>query len=101
LEALPTREGLLFIGSKGKLLSDMTLTAVMRRMKVDAVPHGLRSSFRTWAADHTNHPREVCEQCLAHTTGTNVELAYQRSDLFEKRRQVMDEWASFVKEKQP
>jgi len=101
LEALPTREGLLFIGSKGKLLSDMTLTAVMRRMKVDAVPHGLRSSFRTWAADHTNHPREVCEQCLAHTTGTNVELAYQRSDLFEKRRQVMNEWASFVEEKQP
>ena len=96
LKSLPAREGLLFGGMKSKPLSDMTLTAVMRRMKVDAVPHGLRSSFRTWAADYTNHPREVCEQCLAHTTGSEVEQAYQRSDLFEKRRQVMDEWADFV-----
>jgi integrase len=96
LGALPSREGLLFPGVKGKPLSDMTLTAVMRRMGMDAVPHGLRSSFRTWAADFTNHPREVCEQCLAHTTGSQVELAYQRSDLFEKRKQVMDEWAAFV-----
>ncbi len=96
LSSIPAREGLLFPGAKGKPLSDMTLTAVMRRMKIDAVPHGLRSSFRTWAADYTNHPREVCEQCLAHTTGSDVELAYQRSDLFEKRRQVMDEWASFA-----
>jgi integrase len=101
LNSLPSREGLVFPGSKGKPLSDMTLTAVMRRMKVDAVPHGLRSSFRTWAADFTNHPREVCEQCLAHTTGSDVELAYQRSDLFEKRRQVMDEWASFVTSRAP
>lgn len=96
LKSLPTREGLLFAGMKGKPLSDMTLTALMRRLKVNAVPHGLRSSFRTWAADHTNHPREVCEQCLAHTTGSDVELAYQRSDLFEKRRQVMEEWSEFV-----
>jgi integrase len=65
-------------------------------MNMDAVPHGLRSSFRTWAADFTNYSREVCEQCLAHTTGSQVELAYQRSDLFEKRRQVMEEWATFV-----
>lgn len=98
LKSLPTREGLLFVGMKGKPLSDMTLTAVMRRMKVDAVPHGLRSSFRTWAADYTNHPREVCEQCLAHTTGSEVEQAYQRSDFFEKRRQVMNEWAAFVRQ---
>lgn len=96
LKSLPTREGLLFVGMKGKSLSDMTLTALMRRLKVNAVPHGLRSSFRTWAADYTNHPREVCEQCLAHSTGSEVELAYQRSDLFEKRRQVMEEWSEFV-----
>ena len=96
LGTLPSREGLLFPGVKGKPLSDMTLTAVMRRMNMDAVPHGLRSSFRTWAADFTNYTREVCEQCLAHTTGSQVELAYQRSDLFEKRRQVMEEWATFV-----
>jgi len=96
LGTLPSREGLLFPGVKGKPLSDMTLTAVMRRMNMDAVPHGLRSSFRTWAADFTNYSREVCEQCLAHTTGSQVELAYQRSDLFEKRRQVMEEWATFV-----
>ena len=99
LSSIPAREGLLFPGAKGKPLSDMTLTAVMRRMNVDAVPHGLRSSFRTWAADYTNHPREVCEQCLAHSTGSDVELAYQRSDLFDKRRQVMEEWATFTASK--
>ena len=99
LSSLERTGPLVFPGSKGQPLSDMTLSAVMRRLKSSAVPHGLRSSFRTWAAESTNHPREVCEQCLAHTTGSDVELAYQRSDLFEKRRQVMDEWADFVTSK--
>lgn len=96
LKAMPQDGDLVFAGAKGKPLSDMTLSAVMRRMKLEAVPHGLRSSFRTWAAETTNFPREVCEQCLAHTTGNDVELAYQRSDLFDKRKQVMNAWESFV-----
>ena len=96
LENLPKTSSFVFSSSKGGELSDMTLSAVMRRLQVAAVPHGLRSSFRTWAAERTNHPREVCEQCLAHTTGSEVELAYQRSDLFEKRKQVLKEWARFV-----
>ncbi len=96
LTSLPRTSSFVFPSPKGSEMSDMTLSAVMRRMQLAAVPHGLRSSFRTWAAERTNHPREVCEQCLAHTTGSDVELAYQRSDLFEKRRQVLSEWARFV-----
>ena len=96
LDSLERSGDLIFAGTKGKQLSDMTLSAVMRRLHYDAVPHGLRSSFRSWAAERTNHPREVCEQCLAHATGSDVELAYQRSDLFDKRRTVMEEWAAFV-----
>lgn len=76
-------------------LSDMTLTAVMRRMEVDAVPHGFRSTFRDWAAERTNYPREVAEMALAHTIGDKVEAAYRRGDLFEKRRRMMDDWARF------
>ncbi|GMU47725.1 MAG: hypothetical protein AMXMBFR26_25070 [Porticoccaceae bacterium] len=87
------REGLVFPGPKGKPLSDMALTSVMRRMGVDAVPHGFRSSFRDWAAEQTRYPREVCELALAHRIGSDVEHAYQRADLVEKRRQLMDGWA--------
>jgi len=78
------------------MLSDMTLTAVLRRMKVDAVPHGFRSTFRNWAAETTNYPREIAELALAHTVGSEVERAYMRSDLFEKRRALMQDWADFV-----
>ena len=74
----------------------MSLTAVMRRLKVDAVPHGMRSSFRDWTAEHTSFPNEVAEMALAHAVGDKVEAAYRRGDLFEKRRQMMDEWASFM-----
>jgi len=78
------------------MLSDMTLTAVLRRMKVDAVPHGFRSTFRNWTAETTNYPREIAELALAHTVGSEVERAYMRSDLFEKRRALMQDWADFV-----
>jgi integrase len=57
--------------------------------------HGFRSSFRDWAAERTNFPREVAELALAHSVGTAVERAYQRSDLFAKRRQLADAWARF------
>ena len=65
-------------------------------MKVDAIPHGFRSSFRDWAAEDTDHPREVVEAALAHVVGNQTEVAYARSDLFERRRRLMDEWSEYV-----
>jgi integrase len=61
----------------------MTLSAVACRMKVGAVPHGFRSTFRDWASERTNNPRDVAEMALAHTIGDKVEAAYRRGDLFE------------------
>ncbi|TAK78559.1 MAG: site-specific integrase [Aquabacterium sp.] len=98
LESLPEGKGdsLVFESPRGGQLSDMTLTAVMRRMKAEGVPHGFRSTFRDWAAEKTNYPREVAEMALAHTIGDKVEAAYRRGDLFEKRRHMMQEWADFL-----
>ncbi len=97
LRALPRLEGtdLVFPSSKGAPLSDMTLTAVMRRMEVDAVPHGFRSTFRDWASERTSYPRDVVEMALAHAIGSKVEAADRRGDLFAKRRRLMADWASF------
>lgn len=93
-DPLPTdATTLLFPAPRGGQLSDMTLTAVMRRMKVNAVPHGFRSTFRDWCSESTDFPREVAEMALAHAIGDKVEAAYRRGDLFEKRRQLMGQWA--------
>lgn len=86
---------IVFPGTKGQALSDMTLTAIMRRMGLKEVPHGLRSTFRDWTSERTNYPREVAEMALAHTIGNKVEAAYRRGDLFEKRQQMMADWAAF------
>lgn len=83
-----------FFAPRGGHLSDMTLTAVLRRMEIDATVHGFRSAFRDWAADQTSFPREVAEQALAHTL-QGVEAAYRRTDLFAKRRKLMDAWACY------
>ena len=98
LEAMPRMEGtdLVFPGTKGQPLSDMSLTAVMRRMDVDAVPHGFRSTFRDWAGDRTNYPRDMAEAALAHKLENKVEEAYRRSDALEKRREMMQEWGKFI-----
>lgn len=80
---------------KGRSLSNMALLQLLRRMNIAAVTHGFRSSFRDWAAERTNFPREVCEQALAHTLRDKVELAYRRSDLLLKRRALMGQWAVF------
>jgi integrase len=64
-----------------------------------AVPHGLRSTFRDWAAEHTNHQRELAEVALAHNVGSEIERAYRRGDMIDKRREMMEEWASFVLER--
>ncbi len=97
LKALPRFEGspYVFPAARGGSLSDMAVSMVCRRMKVDAVPHGFRSSFRDWAAENTNFPREVCEMALAHSIESKVEAAYRRGDLFQKRRKLMEAWADF------
>lgn len=85
-----------FPNPSGEPLSDMTLSAVLRRMKVPAVPHGFRSTFRDWCAEQTDYPREVAEMALAHAIGSKVEAAYRRGDLFGKRTQLMQEWANYA-----
>lgn len=80
----------------GKPLSDMTLTAVLKRMeRTDITVHGFRSTFRDWAAEVTDYPREMAEMALAHTVSDQVEAAYRRGDMFEKRRQMMADWDAF------
>ncbi len=97
LRALPRMAGtdLVFPSSQLSPLSDMTLAAVLRRMKVDATPHGFRSTFRDWAAESTSYPREVCEMALAHTIASAVEAAYRRGDLMAKRTRLMRDWATY------
>ena len=80
----------------GSPLSDMTLTAVLRRLKLEAVPHGFRSTFRDWCAEQTDYPKEVAEMALAHAVGNKVEAAYRRGDLFGKRQQLMQYWADYA-----
>jgi integrase len=89
---------LLFPNNKGTALSDMTLTAVIRRMgrAGQVTPHGFRSTFRDWASERTNYPRDVCEMALAHAIGDKVEAAYRRGELIEKRSRLMRDWAKFI-----
>lgn len=96
-EALGDREGFVFPGTKqGRPLSDMTLSKLVKELGFDADVHGFRTSFRTWAQERTNFPREVAEAALAHLSGDAVERAYARSDVFEKRRRMMEAWAAYV-----
>ena len=88
--------GLVFPTARGKPLKDMALSAVLKVLGVAAVPHGFRSSFRDWAAEETDHPREVVEAALAHAVRNPVEAAYARSDLFARRRRLMDDWAAYL-----
>jgi len=90
--------GLVFLGQRpGVAMSDMTLTAVLRRMgRGELTAHGFRSTFRDWAAEATVHPNHVVEAALAHAISDKVEAAYRRGDLFEKRRLLMADWAGFL-----
>ena len=89
-------------GKKDKPLSNMAMLAVLGRIgRSDLTAHGFRSSFRDWAAERTNFPREVADMALAHVVGDKVEAAYRRGDLFQKRRQLMDAWASFCETTRP
>ena len=85
--------GLVFPMRSGKPISMSTLPKMLQYHGIAAVPHGFRSSFRDWAAECTDVPREVCELALAHVNSDRVEAAYRRSDLFERRRELMKDWA--------
>ncbi|ACL59955.1 tyrosine-type recombinase/integrase [Methylobacterium nodulans] len=96
LEA-PDAEGLIFPSRNDTVLSDMVFAALLRRAKYpDITAHGFRSSFRDWAADETDHPREVIEAALAHMVGDATERAYRRGDALAKRRLLMDDWGAYV-----
>jgi len=114
LESLPRLDGspFVFFAQRGGMLSDMSISAVMRRMqaaqekagvpgyldpasKRPAVPHGLRSTFRQWGAER-GYPRDMAEIALAHFIGSEVERAYQRSDMLDRRRAMMADWAGFL-----
>ncbi|WP_371054352.1 tyrosine-type recombinase/integrase [Rhodosalinus sp. K401] len=112
LKALPRMQGSAFIfpAARGGPLSDMALSAAMRRIHEardggyldprsgrPAVPHGLRSTFRDWTAERTDYERDMAELALAHTVGSTVERAYRRSDMIEKRRAMMAAWGRFLK----
>ena len=91
--------GLVFPGTKpGKPLSDMTVSKLVKELGFAADIHGFRTSFRMWALERTNFPREVAEAALAHTIKDKAEAAYARSDVFEKRRMVMEAWSKYLKQ---
>ena len=104
LKALPIMAGtnIVFASPTGKALSDMTLSQLMRRMRdrgeltVEAVPHGFRSTFRDWAAEQTAYPDEIRKVASGHAVGDSVKEAYQRTDLLDKRRKLMNAWGQFL-----
>ncbi|MDP1591336.1 MAG: site-specific integrase [Prosthecobacter sp.] len=86
---------------QSKPLSNMVMKALFKRMGVhNIMSHGFRSTFRDWAGERTNYPREVCEAALAHAVGDAVELAYRRGDALEKRRGLMNDWAVYIESSQ-
>ena len=97
-KALSGGQGYVFPGrTSTKPLSNMALLMTLRRMDGQGLTvHGFRSSFRDWAAERTNFPRAVCEAALAHTLRDKAEAAYNRTDLFARRQQLMDAWAAFA-----
>ena len=102
MERLRTTHNLhVFGGMKfGQPLSNMAMSAVLKRMKRDNITvHGFRSTFRDWASEQTSFPHEVCEMALAHVIGNKAEAAYRRGDLFDKRRKLMEAWQAFAESK--
>ncbi len=96
--ALGAGNSLVFPMRSGKPIDMSTLPKMLEYQRIAAVPHGFRSSFRDWAAERTNHPREVIEAALAHVVQNKVEAAYARSDLFERRRLLMNDWEAYLAE---
>jgi integrase len=82
-------------------LGSVALIELLKSMRPDCTVHGFRSTFRTWASEQTNFPREVCEAALAHTIPDAVERAYRRGDLFKKRQALMAAWAAYCTKPAP
>src|SRR5215471_8962008 len=99
VNAMPRNSEFVFTSTDGrrggKQIGRDAFKDTLKALAVDATPHGFRSTFADWAADRTNYPREVREQCLAHAIENKVERAYRRGDLFDKRRKLMDAWAAY------
>jgi integrase len=91
-------EGFIFPGQRsGRPLSDMALTAVLRRMgQGELTAHGFRSTFRDWGSEATHYPGDMLELALAHALPSKTEAAYRRGDMLEKRRQLMSDWADYL-----
>ena len=88
--------GTVFPSPTGRTQPQSYMALLLHELEIDAVPHGFRSSFRDWAAECTDAPREVCELALAHVNRDRVEAAYRRSDLFDRRRILMNDWATYI-----
>lgn len=97
LEERLTREGPIFSAKAGKHLSNMTMDKVLRDMGEEVTVHGFRSTFRDWAGDATDFPRELAELALAHTIGDETERAYRRADALAKRRKLMEAWEDYLR----
>ena len=93
---LGKRGPLVFPGSKGQPLSNMAFTMLLRRLELDGVTHGFRSSFKDWTLSETSSSWAVSEAALAHNLGNNMEAAYARTDLFDRRRALMDDWSAYI-----
>ena len=93
-----SRQGtpLVFPSSHGKPFGNLALRGLLKDLEVAAVPHRFRSSFRHWAAEETNHPHEAAEMAVAHVVRNQVEATYGRTDLFDRRRRLMEEWACYL-----
>lgn len=91
-----SRNGFLFVGARGSVISDMTMAKYMERAGLEARPHGFRSSLRDWLAETTDAPHDVAETILGHTVGGSVERAYRRTDYIDQRRLLMERWAQYV-----
>lgn len=97
LESLPKTSPLIFPGRKDRPMTTAALTAVKDRMgRGDIAVHGFRTTFRTWASDYAQAPREVSEAALAHVLENKTEASYARTDHLERRRELMEKWASFL-----
>ena len=95
-EQIKADSGLIFPSITGRAQNDSNMSKMLLDLGAGMVPHGLRSSFRSWAAEATDYPWEVAEMALGHTVGSKVERAYLRTDLFEKRAKMMQDWADFL-----
>lgn len=90
------RDGFLFAGTKRGVISDMTMTALMKRRSMKERPHGFRTSLRVWLAEATNAPHDVAEMCISHVVGSKVVQAYKRTDFLEQRRVLMERWSDLA-----